>query len=155
MDFESLRGKKILHIDDDADFRLLLKTQLKARTPSLVVLSTINGHHALQLLRNHSFDAILCDYMLPDMTGLNLMIGCRDFGVDSPFIFVSSREEDSLISKTMQFGAHSFHNKLIIAKNIDILVNSLLDSVYRNGNSPQPRQPDEDERRDQPYLPRF
>jgi DNA-binding NtrC family response regulator len=148
----SLHGKKILHIDDDKDFCTVVKTQLKTRVNSLLCYNTENGSHALHLLKKFPFDCVICDYTLQDMTGLNLMLNSRDLGVETPFVFLSSREERSIIDKTMEFGALAFHNKLTISRKFDLLMNVLVKAVEQ----PTPeREQEVDYRTDSEISPNY
>jgi DNA-binding NtrC family response regulator len=125
MKLHNLHGKKLLHVDDDQDYCQLTKTNIKTKIHSVIYYQTINGKHTLHLLKRFDFDCVICDYTLPDMTGLNLMLNSREMGIHIPFVFLSSREERSIIHTTMRYGAKAFHNKWQISQKFDELLNSL------------------------------
>jgi len=59
----SLKGKKVLIIDDFQEMRMMLRTILEPLTPEFIKLAQ-NGEEALELMEAHSFDIIFCDYNL-------------------------------------------------------------------------------------------
>lgn len=61
----------ILVIDDDKDICLVLSNFLTKNSYS--VSTAYNGEDGLRSLRSTNFDLILCDYRLPDVTGVELL----------------------------------------------------------------------------------
>lgn len=59
----SLKGKKVLIIDDFQEMRMMLRTILEPLTPEFIKLAK-NGEEALELIEANSFDIIFCDYNL-------------------------------------------------------------------------------------------
>jgi signal transduction histidine kinase/ActR/RegA family two-component response regulator len=61
-------ARRILIVDDDP---LVLSSLRRILQGDLVTVAR-NGAHALDLLRRNAFDVILCDLMMPEMTGMEL-----------------------------------------------------------------------------------
>ena len=85
----------VLVVDDEEPFRRLLKKELGRKGFSVEVASDGNG--ALQLLRDHSFDVILLDVVMPEKNGFQV---CRDLKRDAryqhiPVILTTSKSGDS------------------------------------------------------------
>ncbi len=59
----SLKGKKILIIDDFQEMRALLKSMVTSLTPDLIELAQ-NGEEAIEFMENNAFDIVFCDYNL-------------------------------------------------------------------------------------------
>jgi tetratricopeptide (TPR) repeat protein len=59
----SLKGKKVLIIDDFQEMRVMLRTMVEPLAPELIKLAQ-NGEEAIELLENNNFDIVLCDYNL-------------------------------------------------------------------------------------------
>ena len=59
----SLKGKKVLIIDDFQEMRVLLRSMVEPLAPALIKLAQ-NGEDAIELLEQHQFDLVLCDYNL-------------------------------------------------------------------------------------------
>lgn len=59
----SLKGKKVLIIDDFQEMRVMLRTMVEPLAPELIKLAQ-NGEEAIECLENNNFDIVLCDYNL-------------------------------------------------------------------------------------------
>jgi two-component system, NtrC family, sensor kinase len=64
-----MRRTRVLVVDDEPLVASAAR-RLLARTHEVVVAH--NGHSALAVLEQGAFDAVLCDVMMPQMTGLEL-----------------------------------------------------------------------------------
>jgi len=62
--------KRILHIEDDRDTVLLVKTLLERHGYS--VSNAFNGNECLSILKEEDIDLVLLDIMLPDMSGWDI-----------------------------------------------------------------------------------
>ena len=63
---------KILHVDDDPAIRLLASTALEQHEGFTVVCAS-GGKEGLKLAHRESFDLILLDQLMPDMTGSEVL----------------------------------------------------------------------------------
>ncbi|HFD10899.1 MAG TPA: sensor histidine kinase, partial [Crenotrichaceae bacterium] len=77
----SLQDSKILLVDDNANQRALLSTQLSAC--EVVVTQAENGRHALELMKTAqhdqvTFDMVIIDLHMPGMSGLELAKAIND-----------------------------------------------------------------------------
>lgn len=61
------------------------------------------GDHALQLVKENHYDAMVLDIMMPGMDGLNLCSTLRSLGFDQPIIMLTAR--DTLDDKLAGFDA--------------------------------------------------
>ncbi len=64
------KKEKILHADDEVDTLDVVKTILGIE--GYKVISVEDGRRALEELDLHDFDLMLLDFMMPDMSGLEL-----------------------------------------------------------------------------------
>ena len=69
MNLEKL--KNILLVDDDVDTCTLLTRLLEKHSYS--VRAAHSGRSALTMVKEQSFDAVLCDFRLGDMDGIELL----------------------------------------------------------------------------------
>nr|BAL57074.1 response regulator receiver protein [uncultured delta proteobacterium] len=69
---ETVRGNRVLVVDDDEDIRKLLRRVLEER--GYQVLEADRGSVALAMIRDHIPDAIVLDAMLPELHGFDI---CR------------------------------------------------------------------------------
>ena len=61
------RGKKILIVEDDREYRNILSEILKES--GFVILEAENGEVGLEVLKNSQVDLILLDIIMPEMDG--------------------------------------------------------------------------------------
>jgi CheY-like chemotaxis protein len=66
----SLERPKVLVVDDERELGIALERRLRRQCDVSFVTT---ARDALTLLANESVDVILCDLMMPDMTGLDLL----------------------------------------------------------------------------------
>lgn len=62
-------------------------------TGTISVTVAVTGHEALSLLGNQQFDAVVSDYDMPDMNGIDLHRSIQDKGIKIPFLFFSAPDE--------------------------------------------------------------
>ena len=93
---ESEKKLKVLIIDDSNSQRLLLQTFLK----NFDLIEAESGLEGLKRLYEETFDLIICDFEMPEMSGLDFAKELVKQGIDSgvPFIMCSGNppEEKSL-----------------------------------------------------------
>ena len=73
-------SKTILCVDDDTSSRLLLR-KILGRMDCCNVIDAVDGKSCLDVLSNTHVDLVILDYMLGDMTGLEV---CKALGDDHP-----------------------------------------------------------------------
>lgn len=59
----SLKGKRVLIIDDFQEMRVMLRTMVEPLAPEMIKLAQ-NGEDAIECLENNKFDVVFCDYNL-------------------------------------------------------------------------------------------
>jgi two-component system chemotaxis response regulator CheY len=82
---------KVMIVDDSRAMRLLIKRSLRqAGYESIDVCEAENGAQALEMVRKEFPDAILCDWNMPEMTGIEFLRRFRDAGHKTPFVFITT-----------------------------------------------------------------
>lgn len=102
---------RVLIVDDDPMHRALEKEILPE--PKYVVTEASSGLEALQLLRTHSFDAVLLDKRMPGMDGDEV---CRRIRSELklellPVIMVTGNSGSDDLSHSLRVGANDFIGK--------------------------------------------
>jgi DNA-binding response OmpR family regulator len=100
---------KILVVEDDVAVRATIVDWLEAEKH--LVEATDNGKDALQMLQVYDYELLLLDWMLPDITGPEIVKKLRADGNQIPTIFLTGR--DDLLSKTtgLDIGADDYLTK--------------------------------------------
>jgi two-component system response regulator RegX3 len=93
-------------LEDDVDHALLVTEALHARGHSVEVYGT--GARFLQAMVRETFDVLVLDWMLPDMTGLDVLDWLRQLQDRTPVLFVTSRDAESDIVEALRHGADDY-----------------------------------------------
>lgn len=103
----------VLVVDDATFIRDLVKKGLRDHFSGIQIEEAVNGRKAQQLLSKHSIDLILCDWEMPEMSGLELLTWCRSHDAHkvTPFIMVTSRGDKENVVQAIQAGVSDFIGK--------------------------------------------
>src|SRR4028118_571806 len=111
---------KILVIEDDNIIRDIIVDIL--RSEKFQTFDADNGKTGIQLALQHLPDLIVCDVMMPRMSGHDVLKTLRENPVTAtiPFIFVTAKADQDSIREGMELGADDhltkpFNNKQLIA----------------------------------------
>jgi DNA-binding NtrC family response regulator len=99
----------ILVVDDEEPFRRLLKNELARKGYGVEVAA--DGGAALQLLREHAFDVILLDVVMPGVDGISLMKKLREDPTAPPIIVLTGRATVETAVEAMKNGAYDYLTK--------------------------------------------
>ncbi|MEL7646639.1 MAG: response regulator transcription factor [Sedimentibacter sp.] len=96
---------KILLVEDDIDICEIIRMYM-SRTDNLIYMAN-TAQEALQMVNEDSFDLILLDIMLPDITGIDL---CSKLRKDllCPIIFISCIDDDETIVMALEMGGDDY-----------------------------------------------
>jgi len=95
---------RVLHVDDDFLF-LEVSKQILELENAFVVDSAYTVDDALEKLLTRNYDAIVCDYELPQKNGLHLLEELRKRGSRIPFIMFTGTGRD-VIGEALALGAN-------------------------------------------------
>ncbi|MGK9066069.1 response regulator [Stutzerimonas chloritidismutans] len=103
----------VLVVDDAPFIRDLVKKGLRSQFPGINIEDAVNGRKAQQMLDRERFDLILCDWEMPEMSGLELLTWCRaqERLKTVPFIMVTSRGDKENVVQAIQSGVSDFIGK--------------------------------------------
>ncbi len=108
---------QVMVIDDISATRTILKDML-IEMGFKDIVEAKNGKDALEKLRKHRAQLIICDNMMDGMSGLDLLYQLRNHAylVDIPFIVVSSCGDVPVIDTALDLGAEDYILKPISFK---------------------------------------
>ncbi len=104
----------VLIVDDATFIRDLVKKGLRNYFPGIHTEDAVNGRKAQVVLARETFDLILCDWEMPEMSGLELLAWCREqnsYLKTVPFIMVTSRGDKENVVQAIQAGVTDFVGK--------------------------------------------
>ncbi|MDE8604579.1 response regulator [Marinomonas sp. RSW2] len=141
---------KILVVDDASFTRDLIRRTLRKQFPAVEIEEAVNGRKAQQMLTKAQFDMVLCDWEMPEMTGVELLKWCREQPKykkeDVPFVMITSRGDKSHVVEAVQsgvtdylgkpFSSEQLVNKVISAAKKHNLDGKLSSQKPRDSNAP-------------------
>ncbi|MGB9954942.1 response regulator (plasmid) [Haloferax prahovense] len=103
---------RVLYVDDDEGLLALTKRFLESTDDGIEVETTDSPRRGLALLERESFDAVVSDYQMPEMSGLELLSVLRDErGSDIPFVIFTGRSREEVAIEALNLGADSYLQK--------------------------------------------
>ena len=103
----------VLVVDDASFIRDLVKKCLRNYFPGIKLEDAVNGKKAQAILMRESFDLVLCDWEMPEMSGLELLTWCREQPhlKSMPFVMVTSRGDKENVVQAIQAGVSGYVSK--------------------------------------------
>lgn len=93
-------NKKILIVEDDDGFRILLEERFSK--DNFVVFTAKDGEEGLFLAEKEKPDLILSDVLMPKMNGIDMAKMLRERNIDSIIMFLTNLSDMSHISDAVQ-----------------------------------------------------
>lgn len=112
---------QILTIDDDPIVLKLLALSLQEHGHQ--VYAAPNGTDGLQMLREHAVDLVICDLMMPGMSGLQVTEHIHQSMPDIPVIILTAADDIHTAVEAMKAGAFDFLNKPFNQEALAMIVN--------------------------------
>jgi two-component system, NtrC family, response regulator HydG len=117
----------ILVVDDDRDICLVLSKFLSKNSYEVDLANT--GEEGLSLLRRSEYDLILCDYKLPDLTGVELLQKIKILNSAVPVIIITAYSDVKTAVETFRYGANDYVTKPLYP---DELLVTIRETIQRN-----------------------
>jgi len=87
-----VNSMRVLHIDDDPDYLAITKMYLESFDPEMEVVSSLSPIESLPLIESMQFDCVICDYLMPEMDGIELARATKTAESAMPPITTFSRQ---------------------------------------------------------------
>ena len=121
----SVRGE-VLVVDDEPEVRQLLLDSL--RIASFRCTGAGAAAAALELLRARPFDVMLCDLLMPQMSGVELMVKARLEAPDMAIIVITGVSDVQTAIRSMRVGAYDYVVKPISPADVSLRVSSAMET---------------------------
>lgn len=104
---------RVLIVDDAKFIRERVTKIVNEAFPEYAVDAAINGQEAKELMQRQRYDIILCDWEMPEVSGLELLQWTRADQTHQavPFLMVTSRGERGYVLKAIQAGVNDYLGK--------------------------------------------
>jgi two-component system, NtrC family, response regulator HydG len=115
---------KILVVDDDSSFCIMLKTFLSKKGHSVEEAFSVS--EALKTFSTDNFDIILTDYRLPDGSGLDILSEAKSQKPETGIIIMTGYADIRMAVKTIKLGAFDYVSKPINPDEILLTIQNLI-----------------------------
>ena len=118
-------SEKILIADDEPSNRKILAQELVHR--GFAVDTARGGREALSMIESALPDLLILDYMMPDLSGLEVLKELRNKGNDTPVIMITAYGSVDRAVEAMKAGAYDFITRPFDPDHIDLVVRKALE----------------------------
>ncbi len=127
-----MKKLRLLIIDDAKFIRDLVQKTLKNEYPSMEITEAVDGRKAQTILQNNSFDLVLCDWEMPEMSGIELLQWVRNQEnlKEQPFVLVTSLDQKENVVEALQAGVNDYITKPFTAEQ---LINKVMKQLVKFG----------------------
>ncbi|MBF0509195.1 MAG: tetratricopeptide repeat protein [Deltaproteobacteria bacterium] len=107
---DSLKGLKILVVDDQSSIRRTIRNILRYEGGCRDIKEAEDGEKALAMLRQDPFDLIICDWNMPRLNGLDLLRLIRDDDQlkSLPFLMVTGEVDAATMTEAAETSVDSY-----------------------------------------------
>ena len=123
----------IVIVDDSADVRTLVRTQIRLSGRFEVIGEGVNGLDAVALVSRHRPDLLLLDVSMPVIDGLAALPKVREASPATRVVMYSGFDEAGLASRARELGATAFVSK---SAPFDVLLATLAEQLEQAGDAP-------------------
>lgn len=129
---------RILIVDDHPNTGATLARILEGIHTSAKILTALNGQEALAIV-GEGVDVLIVDYLMPDMTGLELIEQLRALPIRQPArtILITAHHSAELIELSRRVQVDDYLIKPVYPKQIRGLVESALHNLYPTASAAQ------------------
>ena len=117
-------GGHLLIVDDDPELLKLLRQSLSQS--DIHCCTAADGREALALIRERSFDLVVLDWTLPDLSGIAVLQRMRSTGVRTPVLMLTARDDVDERVEALDAGADDYLTKPFELKELQARVRAQL-----------------------------
>ena len=125
-------ASKILVIDDDTSFCVMLKTFLQKK--GYEVTNAFTAREAEEAIKNQTFDVVLTDIRLPDSDGIQILKSIKEVSFATQVILMTGYTDIKTAVSAMKMGAYDYVGKPI---NPDEILHTIEQSLKKKSEKPE------------------
>jgi PAS domain S-box-containing protein len=100
----------ILYVDDEEGFRELTELYLE-RADDVQVDTADSAETALAMMRHEAYDAVVSDFQMPGMDGVDLLRTIRASGATVPFVLFTGKGREDVVIEAFESGVDFYLQK--------------------------------------------
>ena len=118
---------RVLVVDDDGDMVRVVRYVLR-QMGITQIQSANDGNQALEMLTKgpDHFDLIICDWVMPSLSGLDVLTGLRSMNTRVPFLMLTAKANPDAIMAAKKAGVTSYIVKpftpMELTRKIELLI---------------------------------
>lgn len=101
--------RRVLVVDDSAVARMLIREMIDASR--FDVTEAMDGIEALRAIRSESFDVVLLDLLMPNMTGVEILQRLLEMKDAPRIVVLSSDGQEQTVKRCLSLGAATYLHK--------------------------------------------
>lgn len=121
----------LMVVDDEKDILELSEIALNRYSDNLNIETTTNPDEVLESVDNNDVDAILSDYNMPAMTGVELLENVRRIDEDLPFILYTGEGSEEIAEESINADVTDYFSKEAGLDHYQFILNSVEKSVEK------------------------
>jgi len=121
----------ILHVDDEPDFARMVTQNLADEDDRFRVQSTTDPSEVADIVATEHIDCVLSDYMMGEMTGLDVLSEVRAVDAEIPFILFTDTGSETVASEAISAGISDYVIKKRIKDQYALLATKITTYVER------------------------
>lgn len=126
---DNLPIRTLLYVEDDDSLREM--GAMYIRSLGYKVLEARNVESGSAILASEHVHAVLCDIVMPESTGLDLLKALRLKGEAIPFVFVTGYDQREFMLEALRLGATDFIQKPFVLDELAEAIHKVLDIGVR------------------------
>lgn len=121
--------EKILLVEDEVNIRKIIAYDLKKANYTLVECG--DGKEALEYALKERFDLMIIDWMLPSMSGIEIVQTLRNKGCDAIMMMLTARDDETDILTAFDCGVDDYMSKPFSPRELLARINAHLKRVRK------------------------
>lgn len=114
---------KVLIVDDSRAMRMIVKRTLgQTDVGKCEIVEAANGAEGLTQVEAENPDLVLCDWNMPEMSGIEFLTKLRESGSEVAFGFITSESGEDIKTLAMETGAQFIITKPFTAQSLNAVL---------------------------------
>ena len=124
-----MEKKKVMLVDDEVAFLEIMSSRIESW--GYKVVTATNGHEALELFNKDKPDAMIVDFRMPDMDGVQLLMKIRAIDSKIPVIMFTAQPKPETMEDAETLNISAFVPKLSPFVDAHASLRSALNMVFK------------------------